>query len=162
MTKRLELTNGNFALVDEEDYEWLKGQFNKFSDRKGYVVMMKKVGGKMRQFKLHEVIMNRYQTVPRYFIIRFRDSNHLNNTRDNLYTVVYDGEFNGGGRKRKYFCSKGCGRFRYKSLSTCLPCHNEYQRKKRKKDPEQTKRETEYKRTYRANLKKGLVIRREK
>lgn len=63
-------------------------------------------------------------------------------------------------RRGDNLCPKCRERERYGQQSYCNPCRAADTRRRRKENPEQTKRETEQKRLYRMRLKKGLVLHR--
>lgn len=81
--KEIVLSNNMIALVDDADYELLKGfkWHYKPSRHTGYAYMnIKKANGKKTTKKMHTVIMN----TPAGFQIDHKDRNGLNNQRENL------------------------------------------------------------------------------
>lgn len=77
--KRIPLTQGKFALVDDKDYDWLM-QWKWTYANAGYAKRKYREGGKQHTVLMHRVITGakRGQTVDH------RDGDGLNNTRGNL------------------------------------------------------------------------------
>lgn len=80
--KKIKLTQGKFALVDDEDFEELNKY--KWSAQKGYKTFyasrgFRKSNGKMSTVKMHQVILGWPKT-----IIDHDDEDGLNNQRGNL------------------------------------------------------------------------------
>lgn len=84
--KRIKLTQGKFAIVDDEDYEWLS-QYkwcatkkpNTYYAQRGIYLSGRK-NPKVRQVKMHRQILNAKTGED----VDHRDRNGLNNTRSNL------------------------------------------------------------------------------
>ena len=80
--KKIPLTQGKFALVDDADYEelikhkWLACVF----DRTSYARRRKRINGKCIAYHMHRLIMN----APDDKHIDHKDGNGLNNQRSNL------------------------------------------------------------------------------
>lgn len=80
MTKRIGLTQGKFALVDDDDYEWLM-QWKWHYSNTGYAVRNSPyVNGKRKTISMHREIMK----TPDYMDTDHRDLKRLNNQRYNL------------------------------------------------------------------------------
>jgi hypothetical protein len=81
--KKIPLTGkngqGKFALVDDEDYEWLRLKLWNL-DAYGYAVSSIKVNGKRKGILMHRWIMN----TPADKDTHHRDHNKLNNQKPNL------------------------------------------------------------------------------
>lgn len=82
--KQIPLTQGKFALVDDEDYEWIS-QFNwnlGSAGNKSYAVRRHgiKQGGRGEIVTMHRIIMN----TPQGFDTDHIDGDGLNNQRSNL------------------------------------------------------------------------------
>jgi hypothetical protein len=80
--KKIPLTQGKFAIVDDEDFEWLNQL--KWCAKKNrhlwYVVRGGKQNGVRWQMKMHRLILN----APDGIEVDHRDGNGLNNQRANL------------------------------------------------------------------------------
>ncbi len=72
------LTQGKFAIVDPEDYEWLMQW--KWSFNTGYAVRGTRKGGKQLKFRMHRVIAK----TPNGFETDHINRNKLDNRRCNL------------------------------------------------------------------------------
>lgn len=91
MTKQIPLTQGKFALVDDEDHEWLsqwKWTFHQAG--KGYAyrnVWLGEIDGKskFKAFFMHRLIAN----TPDGFVTDHIDRNGLNNQRANLRIATF-------------------------------------------------------------------------
>lgn len=62
--KKLKLTKGKFAIVDDEDYKYLNQWKWQYSSR-GYAVRQKYINGKYKEIQLHRIVNNTpdgYQT----------------------------------------------------------------------------------------------------
>ena len=82
MTKRIPLTRGKYAIVDDKDYEWL-GQWRWYCDqdeRMGYAVRGATVNGKRTTLQMHRVILN----LKKGEITDHINGNGLDNRRCNL------------------------------------------------------------------------------
>ena len=82
--KRIKLTKGKYALVDDCDFEYLnqfKWCVNKsYTSDVYYVVRSKKIDGKWKQVRMHRLIMN----APKGMEVDHKDGDALNNQRCNL------------------------------------------------------------------------------
>lgn len=81
--KLIPLTQGKFAQVDDEDYEWLnqfKWHIYESKKNKFYAARNVWLNGKNKQISLHRFIMNS----PVNFQIDHRDGDGLNNQKSNL------------------------------------------------------------------------------
>lgn len=89
--KKIALTQGLFALVDDEDFEWLnkhkwyahKGRANKspYAVRKS---SRKDNNGKQKDIAMHRAIAIKHQLIQDYQMADHRDLNGLNNQKQNL------------------------------------------------------------------------------
>ena len=81
--KRIPLTQGKFALVDDEDYKKLK-KYKWFAQRKEngmyYAATMMQINGKIIAMKMHRFIMDANSDV----LIDHADMDGLNNQKNNL------------------------------------------------------------------------------
>lgn len=81
--KRIKLTQGKYALVDDADYEYLS-QWNwmcsKNKTRKGYACRTKRVEGKKIGVIMHRLIMD----APKGMVTDHINHNTLDNRRENL------------------------------------------------------------------------------
>ena len=150
--KEIELTNAQMMIVDDEDYEYLTNNYGKFQDKGTKVNTIKKVNGKSIHLEVSRIILNRFQTIPSSYEISYKDGNHLNNQKNNLKIIVRELESTSG-HKRSYLCPMCGENYRYNGGPYCKPCFNEYNRKRRKNNPELKKQATEYKREYRRRKK---------
>ena len=88
--KRIELTKGKFALVDDEDFEWLN-QFKWYISDSGYALRRVYIRGSGRKnqkgktIRMHCLINN----TPSEMITDHIDRNRLNNQRSNLRVADY-------------------------------------------------------------------------
>lgn len=86
--KEIQLTQGKFALVDDEDFEWLnrwkwcvdKGGNTFYAQRR-----LSTIGGKCHKIKMHHAILGK---PPKSFEVDHCDGNGLNNQRKNLRFVT--------------------------------------------------------------------------
>jgi hypothetical protein len=83
MSKQIPLTKGQFALVDDADYDWLN-QWRWRLNSKGYAIRSFYVDGKEIVLCMHRVIMD---AQPGQYVDHI-DGNRLNNTRKNLRFVT--------------------------------------------------------------------------
>ena len=109
--KAIQLSQGMIALVDDNDYKYLKlfKWYAKESKTSWYVVRMerlhhrsyrgRKVKGrrKRKTFRMHNVIMNPESNQ----IVHHRDGNGLNNQRENLELTTLVGNNEYAANKRK-------------------------------------------------------------
>lgn len=81
--KEIQLTQGKFALVDDEDYEWLnQWKWNACSYGKTfYVSRIDKSTGVNKKVYMHRLILGLTEKV---ILSDHKDRNGLNNQRDNL------------------------------------------------------------------------------
>lgn len=82
--KQIPLTQGQFALVDDEDYDFLM-QWNWMAHKQGNTYYAErntpyKKGEKRTQIKMHRVVMD----TPNDMIVDHKDHNGLNNQKSNL------------------------------------------------------------------------------
>lgn len=77
--KRIKLTKGKFALVDDNDYEYLN-QFYWSVDGSGYPQRATKINGKRRPIRMHRDILKLVGKE----MADHADENKLNNQRENL------------------------------------------------------------------------------
>lgn len=84
--KKIPLSQGLFALVDDEDFEWLigEGQWSAHRRRSGVCYAVRREDG--RSFYMHRVIMEVVSDygIPLNRFINHKDGNGLNNQRQNL------------------------------------------------------------------------------
>jgi hypothetical protein len=81
MVKELKLKNGEVALVDDEDYEYLS-QWKWYQNTKGYVIRQKGTHGKgtYRTIRMHREIME----APKDMVVDHINGNVLDNQKTNL------------------------------------------------------------------------------
>jgi HNH endonuclease/AP2 domain len=77
--KMIALTHGKFALVDDEDYQWLSKRKWRFN-MKGYASRSIRQAGKLTTLYMHRAILD----APKGLIVDHIDLNGLNNQRANL------------------------------------------------------------------------------
>lgn len=82
MTKEIELSKGKYALVDDEDYNWLN-QWSWWVEKKGYAVRKESWGGRRHRLYLHRELLR----VGPHQIIDHINGNRLDNRRVNLRIV---------------------------------------------------------------------------
>lgn len=102
--KEIKLTKGKFALVDDDDFEWLS-QWNWYFIDGGYAARStmkgKKNGGEKKMYYMHRQILN----PPVGFLVDHIDGNRLNNQRYNLRACLPSGN----SRNRKLRCDNTSG-----------------------------------------------------
>lgn len=81
--KNIPLTQGKFAIVDDEDYEWLN-QWKWHYNHNGYAVRFIKNGNKKKYISMHRFILN----TPINKLTDHINSNGLDNRRSNLRIVT--------------------------------------------------------------------------
>jgi hypothetical protein len=77
--KEIVLGNGGIALVDDEDFDRVKG-LTWYRSHYGYVVADIYVDGEKKSFSMHRMILG----VSSDRLVNFKDKNLLNNTKENL------------------------------------------------------------------------------
>jgi hypothetical protein len=83
--KQIPLTQGKFALVDDDDYDYLI-KFNWFLNNTGYASRNSPRGsGKRKQIMMHRVIM----CTPDELVCDHKDGDKLNNQKQNLRNCSY-------------------------------------------------------------------------
>lgn len=111
--KTIELTHGNVALVDDEDYAFLN-QFKWHTTTDGYAARNVKAGkGKWRLLMMHRVIMN----TPKGMDTDHRDHDTMNNQKDNL-RICTRSQNNINHKKRKDLC----GTSKHKGITIRRDC----------------------------------------
>jgi hypothetical protein len=83
--KRIALKNGDFAKVDDEDFEKLS-KFTWCLDSKGYAFRHFTSGGKQTRIKMHREVLGLKGKFP---LADHRDCDRLNNQKHNLRQVTY-------------------------------------------------------------------------
>lgn len=165
--KEINLTKGLVTVVDDEDYEYLTSNFGKFcaadNHGKDYAKTTKVINGELRVLFVHRLVLERMLDRP---IDEGKETDHidnnpLNNLRRNLREVTHQENLQNRARKRNPICPKCKEREKYGWYAYCLPCFNEYQKERRKGNPEIRAKETQYKRDYRKRLKEGTVLKRD-
>lgn len=79
--KKIKLTQNRFALVDNEDYEWLnQWKWYARKDRDDYYASRDIYNKSKKQIQMHRVIMN----CPEDLVVDHIDGNKLNNQKSNL------------------------------------------------------------------------------
>ena len=79
--KQIPLSRGRFALVDDEDYEWLnQWKWSFLNTRTGYAVRHDYSVSKTEMLYMHRVIMK----TPKYLQVDHKNHNSLDNQRTNL------------------------------------------------------------------------------
>lgn len=79
MTKQIPLTQGKFALVDDEDYDFLI-QWKWYYKTEGYAARNERTNKGRKTVRMHRVIMN----TPHGMETDHADGNRLNNLKSNL------------------------------------------------------------------------------
>src|SRR3972149_7546049 len=77
--KLIPLTQGKFAMVDDEDYEWLN-QWKWHYHSKGYAARSVKISKRVKLILMHRIIIKNCDS----FLIDHIDRNRLNNKKENL------------------------------------------------------------------------------
>ena len=90
--KQIQLTQGKFALVDDEDYEWLS-KYNWYvkqveKTNKYYAVRCFRINGKKKNVLMHRDIF--HLNVGDKILVDHKDRNGLNNQRFNLRFCNYN------------------------------------------------------------------------
>jgi len=105
--KEIQLTQGQVALVDDEDYEWLNS-FKWYAHKIGntfYAARHIRVNGKQKHQHMHQLIMG---DNPLKLMIDHRDGNGLNNQRSNLrFCTHQENQMNQRPRKNSSSVYKG-------------------------------------------------------
>lgn len=76
---RIELTRGKFAIIDDDDYFWIKAWKWSCNDQ-GYARRIRKVKGKCHEVRMHRAIV----AAPLGLDVDHIDGNRLNNRKSNL------------------------------------------------------------------------------
>ena len=82
--KQIKLTQGKYALVDDQDYKWLN-QWNWCVNSNNYVMRVKTIKKKRETITLHRLIMN----APKGMQVDHKNANRLDNQRDNLRLATH-------------------------------------------------------------------------
>jgi len=86
--KKIKLTQGRYALVDDEDFNWLNQWKWCFDRSNGYAHRNQWVNGKNRKIYMHRIILGN----PRGILIKVetdhKNRNKLDNRRKNLRVVT--------------------------------------------------------------------------
>lgn len=80
MAKRIPLTQGKFAIVDDADYEWLNQWKWHFARQTGYAARKDWSGGKPKYLLMHRVILN----APKHLQVDHINGDGLDNRRCNI------------------------------------------------------------------------------
>lgn len=96
MSKRIPLTRGLFALVDDEDYEWLM-QWQWYSSER-YVRRVEWINGKRRQISMHRQIMS----APPGVLVDHKNGDPLDNRKSNLRFASRFGNSENSRRRKKF------------------------------------------------------------
>ena len=86
--KRIELTRGMFALVDDEDFDWLN-RFNWTYGTPGYAYRHKKIRGKIKVIYMHRFILEHHGYNLNGFVTDHINRNKLDNRKINLRVATY-------------------------------------------------------------------------
>ena len=84
--KKIKLTQGKYALVDDEDFKelnkikWHVVRSKKNDDRYFYAMTSPWVDGRSKHVRMHRIIMNH----PKDMLVHHKDHNGLNNQKRNL------------------------------------------------------------------------------
>ena len=104
--KKIKLTQGKFALVDDEDFEYLN-KYKWFCLNKRYACTNKNVNKKRNAILMHRLIMN---LTDRKIEVDHKDHNGLNNQKNNLRKCTHQENL-----KNRL----ACGKSKYLGVSVC-------------------------------------------
>lgn len=110
MTKLIPLNKGQFAIVDDEDYDWLSQRKWQFGTG-GYAGRIQRVGRKTTPLLMHRVIMN----APDGTEVDHRNRNKLDNRKSNLRLCTPS-------QNQANTPKRGTGTSRYKGVSWAKSC----------------------------------------
>jgi hypothetical protein len=89
MAKEIKLSQNKFAIVDNEDFDWLN-QWKWHINNYGYAVRLQYVGKINGKYKYESVLMSRLiMNAPEEMEVDHIDRNPLNNTKYNLRIVTH-------------------------------------------------------------------------
>lgn len=129
-TKQLLLTNGEFTIVDEEDYEFLR-QWNWHPDKHGYAYRRELIGKlpngnrKFKRILMHKVIMNRHICQE----IDHKNGDVKNNSKNNLRPATHQQNMMNR-RKNEECSSKYKGVYRLKRYTNKWEAYVNFNSKK--------------------------------
>lgn len=106
--RKIQLTRGKVALVDDVDYEWLN-QWKWCAETRGgiwYAKRSERVNGKKRSVLMHRVILG--LEYGNKLMGDHKNHNGLDNRRDNIRTATYP---QNSANKRKHYKSKYTSRY---------------------------------------------------
>jgi len=106
--KEVKLTQGKYALVDDEDFEWLN-QWKWCINSNGYAVRDKHISGSGRNRKKIRILMHRFlNNTPDGLVTDHINANRLDNRKSNLRTLTAsENIFYSGSRKNNTSGYKG-------------------------------------------------------
>lgn len=90
MAKEIQLTQGNVAIVSDEDYEWLM-QWKWHTARMGnmHKPYVKRGLNTKSGLSMHRAVMGRYVEIPPKMVVDHINGNTLDNRRENLRVVTH-------------------------------------------------------------------------